>query len=95
MSHVDRGVAIFAQARPGVEAVLQRIGAHSAQLILVAPSGEWLRAVVESLEEGRSWCERFGIAHHETWPEDLRRKMTAFRRNPEDWARAPYPERRA
>ena len=87
--------AVFAQSRPGTEAVTQRIGAHSAQVILVAPSGEWLREVVGSLEEARALCERLGLAHHDTWPDALRRSMTSFRRSPEDWARAPYPERRA
>ena len=87
--------AAFAQSRPGTEAVTQRIGAHSAQIILVAPSGEWLREVVGSLEEARTFCERLGLAHHDTWPDALRRSITSFQRSPEDWARAPYPERRA
>jgi len=86
--------AVFAQSRPGTEAVTQRIGAHSAQVILVAPSGEWLREVVGSLEEALTLCERLGLAHHDTWPDALRRSMTSFQRSPEDWARAPYPERR-
>ena len=87
--------AVFAQSRPGTEAVTQRIGAHSAQVILVAPSGEWRREVVGSLEEARALCERLGLAHYDTWPDALRRSMTSFQRSPEDWARAPYPERRA
>jgi len=87
--------AVFSQSRPGTEAVTQRIGARSAQVILVAPSGEWLREVVASLEEAHALCERLGLAHHDTLPEGLRRAMTSYRRSPEDWARAPYPERRA
>ena len=95
MPEPGHAAAVFAQARPGTEAVTQRIGAHSAQVILVAPSGEWLREVVASLEEAHALCERLGLAHHDTWPEGLRRAMTSYRRSPEDWARAPYPERRA
>jgi len=87
--------ALFSQARPGTEAVTQRIGARSAQVILVAPSGEWLREVMACLEEAHDLCERLGLAHHDNWPDALRRKVTAYRRSPEDWARAPYPERRA
>jgi len=85
----------FSQERPGTEAVTQRIGARSAQVILVAPSGEWLREVVPSLEEAHSLCERLGVAAHDTWPEELRRKMAGYQRSPEAWARAPYPERRS
>jgi len=90
-----REAVTFSQQRPGTEALIQRTGAHSAQVILVAPSGEWLREVVESLEEARALCERLGVAQHETWPDELRRKMATRQRSPEEWARAPYPERRA
>lgn len=86
--------ALFTQSRPGTEGVAQRIGARSAQLILVAPSGEWLREVLGSLDEAHQLCERLGVAHHDQWPDELRRKMAGWRRSPEDWARAPYPERK-
>ena len=95
MTDPGHEAAVFSQSRPGTEAVTQRIGARSAQVILVAPSGEWLREVVASLEEAHALCERLGLAQHDTWPEGLRRAMTSYRRSPEDWARAPYPERRA
>jgi hypothetical protein len=91
----EQEAAVFSQSRPGTEAVTQRIGAHSAQLILVAPSGEWLREVMASLEDAHGLCERLGVAHHDTWPDALRRTMTSYRRSPEEWARAPYPERRS
>jgi len=90
-----REAAIFSQSRPGTEAVTQRIGARSAQVVLVAPSGEWLREVVASLDEAHALCERHGLAHHDTWPDALRRAMASYRRSPEDWARAPYPEQRS
>jgi hypothetical protein len=95
MSDPEHEAAVFTQSRPGTEAVTQRIGAHTAQLILVAPSGEWLREVLASLEDAHGLCERLGVAHHDTWPDELRRTFTSYRRSPEDWARAPYPERRA
>ncbi len=87
------GAIRFTRAHDGVEAVTQRIGAHSTQVILVASSGEWSRVVVESPEAARALCDRLGVPGHEGWPDDLRRRMTAWRRSPEDWARAPYPER--
>lgn len=90
----EHEAAVFTQSRPGTEAVTQRIGAHTAQVILVAPSGEWLREVVASLEDAHGLCERLGVAHHDAWPDALRRTFTAYQRSPEDWAWAPYPERR-
>lgn len=85
--------AAFARERPGTEAVLQRIGARNAQVVLVAPSGEWIRTVVPSPEAGRDLCERLSVPCHDGWPDELRRKMTSWRRPPGEWARAPYPER--
>lgn len=71
------------------------IGAHTAQLVVVAPSGEWARSVVGSLAEAEELCTQLGIPYHTGWPDDLRRRAAAFRRSPEAWAHAPYPERRA
>jgi hypothetical protein len=85
--------ATFAEGHPGSEAIVQRIGARSAQVILVAPGGEWLRVVVASVEEGRALCERLAVPDHDGWSDDLRRRVTSWRRPPSDWAKAPYPER--
>lgn len=69
-----------------------RIGAGSAQVILVAQSGEWMRVVVASPDAGRVLCGRLGITCRDGWPDDLRRRATAWMRTPQEWARAPYPE---
>jgi len=90
-----RAAAAFASARPGTEAVTQRIGARSAQVVLVAPSGEWTRTVTPSLEAARALCERLAVPCHDGWPDELRKRLTSWRRTPEEWARAPYPERSA
>jgi hypothetical protein len=89
----ENDAAEFAGAHPGTEAVTQRIGAHSVQVVLVAPSGEWMRSVVTSPEAAGRLCEQLAVACHEGWPDELRRKVTSWRRTPRDWARAPYPER--
>ena len=83
----------FVASRPGVEAALMRIGIHSAQAVLVAASGEWLRLVLESVEEARALCRRLGVEAHDGYTDQLRQRMGAWQRSPQDWARAPYPER--
>ncbi|HEU5003884.1 MAG TPA: hypothetical protein VFW71_14070 [Actinomycetota bacterium] len=71
------------------------IGAHTAQLIVVAPSGEWVRSVVASVEAASAVCAELGIPCHPGWPDDVRRRAASYRRAPAAWAHAPYPERRA
>jgi hypothetical protein len=83
----------FTATRQGVEAVVMPIGIHSVQVVLVAASGEWLRYVVESPGEARALCERLGVEAHDGYPDHLRQRMGGYQRKPEDWARAPYPER--
>ena len=95
MAGPPHDAAAFASARPGTEAVTQRIGARSAQVVLVAPSGEWTRTVTPSLEAARALCERLAVPCHDGWPDELRKRLTSWRRTPEEWARAPYPERSA
>lgn len=71
------------------------IGAHTAQLIVVAPSGQWVRSVVASVAAAAALCEQLGMPCHTGWPEAVRRRAAAYRRSPAEWAHAPYPERRA
>lgn len=94
MAEPDAAAHHFVRTRPGVEGVVQRIGFRTAQVVLVAETGEWLRVVVPTVDEGREACERLGIPAHSGWPDDLRRRMGSYRRPPEDWEAAPYPERR-
>ena len=79
MPDAGQAAAVFAQSRPGTEAVTQRIGARSTQVILVAPSGEWQRVVVASLEEAATdlwridWLREMGAeAAAELWLEPVR-----------------------
>lgn len=92
MADTLRNATSFARSASGVEGCVMRIGARSAAVILVAASGQWLRVVVASPDAGRVLCEHLGITCRDGWPDDLRRRVTAWRRTPQDWARAPYPE---
>jgi len=83
----------FTSTREGVEGVVMHIGLNSSQVILVASDGEWLRYVVPSMEAAREVCERLKIPCHEGWPDHLRQAVASYKRSPEDWAAAPYPER--
>lgn len=83
----------FAASRPGVEAVVQRIGLRTAQVVLVAGNGEWTRVVVPSVDEGRALCSALGIEARDAWTDPVRRRMGTYRRPPQEWADAPYPER--
>jgi len=85
----------FARAHPGSDGVAMPIGAHTAQLVVVAPSGEWVRSVVASVAGAAALCEELGIPCHTGWPDVVRRRAAGYRRSPAAWAHAPYPERRA
>jgi hypothetical protein len=84
--------ADFVTSREDVEASILRIGLNNTQVVLIAADGEWLRFVVKSPEAAASMCERLKIEAHDSFPEHLRVKIGAYRRDPADWAKAPYPE---
>jgi hypothetical protein len=83
----------FLKTRSGVEAMIMHIGLHTAQLVLIAEDGEWLRLVVPSVEQAHKLSERLNVKAHDGYPEHLRQRISAYRRSPEDWREAPYPER--
>lgn len=77
----------------GAEAVVIRIGANDAQLVLVAPQGSWDRWVYHSLEEAKRVADSLGVPVHEgEYPEELRVRINSYRRPPEDFDRGAYPE---
>ncbi|MFN2586646.1 MAG: hypothetical protein ABR613_00820 [Actinomycetota bacterium] len=87
----------FVAAYPdGTEAVVVRIGLHDAQLVLVDRRGWWQRWVYHSTEEARAIAERLRVpVHVGEYPEEMRVRMNAFRRPPEDFDLAAYPEQGA
>jgi hypothetical protein len=80
----------FAASRGGVDAVIQRIGRDTWDLILIAADGAWDRWVCGSDAEARGAAEAAGASVHEGWTDELSQRLT--RRD--EW-RAPGGTRRA
>jgi len=77
----------------GTEAVVIRIGANDAQLVMVSPQGSWDRWVYHSLEEAKAIADSLGVPVHEgEYPEELRVRINGYRRPAADFDRAAYPE---
>lgn len=83
----------FVAAHPGVEGVTMRIGARNAELILISRPGAWVRTVLASTEAAHTFGAELGVPVHDGWTDDLRRRVTHWRRSSRGWRRAPYPER--
>lgn len=83
----------FVAQREGTEAVVVRIGLNDAQLVLVDGSGAWDRWVYHSEEEAMEVARSLGVDVHEGhYPEQLRVRMNARVRPPEEFDRGAYPE---
>lgn len=83
-----------AGGKESMEAVVVRIGAHEAQLVLVDGEGKWDRWVYSSIDEAKAAGERLGIVsiHVGEYPEKTRVRMNAYRRPAADFDRGAYPE---
>jgi hypothetical protein len=57
----------FAKLHREVEAVLQRVGRGTWDLVLVDVEGDWLRDEVETEEEAEAVCRQLGIRMHRGW----------------------------
>jgi hypothetical protein len=74
-------------------AVVVRIGLNDAQLVLVDGEGAWDRWVFRSLDEAKDVAGTLGIPVHEgEFPEELRVRMNARKRPPEEFDAGAYPE---
>ncbi|CAN5575308.1 hypothetical protein BH24ACT26_BH24ACT26_19140 [soil metagenome] len=77
----------------GVEAVVVRIGAHDAQLVLVDSGGRWERWVYASEDHAQHAAQALDLpVHTGHYPEDLRVRMNAYVRPLEDFERGAYRE---
>ena len=78
----------------GMEAVVIRIGAGEAQLVLVDSEGRWERWVYDSVEACTAKAEELGISnvHVGEYPEETRVRMNAHQRAEESFAAGAYPE---
>jgi len=77
-----------------IEAIVIRIGAGDAQLVLVDADGRWDRWVYHSVEECTAKAKDLGIAdlHEGEFPERTRVRMNAYQKPSEEYAAGAYPE---
>lgn len=62
----------FAASREGVEAVIQRLGAGTYDVILVDGQGNWTRAVAPGTEDARETLDDLRVdVVHDGWPDHL------------------------
>jgi hypothetical protein len=80
----------FIGGRAGLEAVVQRIGLETWDLILVDADGAWDRWVFHTQADARTAAEAAGAAVHEGWTDELSQRVT----HRDEW-RTPGGTRRA
>ena len=64
------------EGRDGVEAVLQRTGHRTYDVVFVDAAGEWTHWVVESPDAARALAGAAAVPLHEAWSEELARRMS-------------------
>jgi hypothetical protein len=88
---VPSDLRLFAMVQPEVEAVIQRIGRDTWDLVLVDVDGNWNRGVFHSKELARAVAEELGVRAHDGWDDD----RMAKRMNKRDHWNQPGGQRRA
>jgi hypothetical protein len=86
-----REVREFAKLRREVEAVVQRCGRETLDLILIDEAGNWTRTVVASHEEAEAMSRDLGVRLHMGWDDP----RLARRLNHRDHWGEPGGQRRA
>ncbi|MFN2544331.1 MAG: hypothetical protein ABR600_07150 [Actinomycetota bacterium] len=81
----------FAIVQPEVEAVCQRIGHETWDLLLIDVDGNWTRGVFQSKDEARAIAEQLGLPFHEGWEDE----RMARRMNRRDHWNSPGGQQRA
>ena len=66
----------FAEAHRPVDAVVQRIGRDTWDLILIDGEGAWDRWVFESEDAASNAARRAGAEVHEGWTDELSQRVT-------------------
>jgi hypothetical protein len=80
----------FAMLRQDVEAVLQRCGIDTFDLLLIDLAGNWTRWVFASEDAARAAVAELGVPLHEGWDDRMARRM-----NKRDHWNEPGGQRRA
>ncbi len=65
----------FVAYQPDVEALLQRCGLDTYDLLLIDFGGNWTRWVFPSEEEALAVAEDLGVPLHRVWDDRLTRRM--------------------
>ena len=81
----------FVMVKPEVEAVVQRIGRDTWDLLLIDVDGNWDRGVFESKEQAEAVASELGVPVHDGWDDD----RLAKRMNKRDHWNQPGGQRRA
>ena len=81
----------FAIVQPEVEAVIQRIGRDTWDLILIDVGGNWDRGVFESKEQAEAVAKALDVPAHDGWDDD----RLARRMNKRDHWNQPRGQKRA
>ena len=82
----------FVALHPDVEAVLERCGLETFDLVFIDAGGAWTRWVVASKAEAEALAARLGVTLHRGWEEDPRMARRMSRDDP--WSE-PRGTRRA
>jgi len=73
----------FASGREGVDAVVQRIGLDTWDLLLIDADGGWTRMVTTTRETAEAAAKELGATIHDGWDADeLAKRMNRH----DDWA---------
>lgn len=81
----------FVRLHTEVEAVLQHVGLHTWDLVLIDVEGNWTRDEFASAEEAEGACRALGIRVHRGWDDP----RMARRMNARDHWNRPGGQRRA
>jgi hypothetical protein len=81
----------FAAEGDAIDAVIQRIGLDTWDLLLIDGQGKWTRMVAESSDQARAAAEELGLEPHDGWDDD----SIARRMNRRDHWNDPGGQKRA
>jgi hypothetical protein len=88
---IPEDVRKFMASRSGVDAVVQRIGLDTWDLLLIDAGGDWTRMVTTTKEAAESAAKELGGTLHDGWDaDDLAKRMNRH----DDWS-SPGGHRRA
>jgi hypothetical protein len=73
---IPSDVRDFVKLRLDVEAVVQRIGRETWDLVVIDPEGLWTRAVFPSREEALAAARDLGVPVHEGWTDRMAQRMS-------------------